>query len=473
VNAPIARLFTLVIVLFTLLVVFTSRWTVFEAQGLKDKPSNRRALLEEQRVRRGLIRADDGTVLARSVRAEAGTFERRYPEGGLFAHAVGYVFPDFGRAGLERERNRALTGEGNELSSLIDQLRGRAKEGDNVETSLDPKAQRVAIQALAGRKGAIVAMEPDTGRVRVMASVPSFNPADGEKEIRRLARSGQGAPLLNRVTQGRYPPGSTFKVVTASAAIDSGKYTPDTIIDGKSPITISGVPLQNFHGEQFGKIPLTDALTHSVNTVFAQVGEKLGIDTMAEYMERFGFYSEPPMDYPKDQMVPSGSYVGNRLLSPTSGRIDVGRMAIGQDKLQVTPLQMAEVVATIANGGVRVEPRLTTRIVDPDGRTRRTIDPKVAERVMSRESAAKVGTMMTRVVDEGTGTAAALSGIKVAGKTGTAEIDIAKGITQPWFIAYAPADRPKIAIAVTIERSTGQGGIVAAPIAKQVLEALL
>jgi peptidoglycan glycosyltransferase len=165
--------------------------------------------------------------------------------------------------------------------------------------------------------------------------------------------------------------------------------------------------------------------------------------------------------------------VGNRLLSPTSGRIDVGRMAIGQDKLQVTPLQMAEVVATIANGGVRVEPRLTTRIVDPDGRTRRTIDPKVAERVMSRESAAKVGTMMTRVVDEGTGTAAALQGIKVAGKTGTAEIDIANGITQPWFIAYAPADAPKIAIAVTIERSTGQGGIVAAPIAKQVLEALL
>src|SRR5262249_39677956 len=156
-------------------------------------------------------------------------------------------------------------------------------------------------------------------------------------------------------------------------------------IDGKSPITISGVPLQNFHGEQFGKIPLTDALTHSVNTVFAQVGEKLGIDTMAEYMERFGFYAEPPMDYPSDQMVPSGVYKGNRLLSPTSGRIDVGRMAIGQGDLEVTPLQMATVAATIANGGVRVQPRITTRIVDPDGRTRRTIDPKVAERVMSKE----------------------------------------------------------------------------------------
>jgi len=474
VNAPIARLFMLVILLFGLLVVFTSRWTVFEAAELRDNPANRRALLEEQRIKRGTIRADDGTVLARSVAAEAGTFRRTYPADGLFSHALGYVFPNFGRAGLERERNDELTGEGNELKTLLDQLRGRAKEGDNVSTSLDPNAQRVALAALAGRRGAVVAMEPDTGRVRVMASVPGFDPAGGEAEVRRLARSGAGAPLLNRVTQGTYPPGSTFKVVTAAAAVDSGKYTPDSVISGKSPKVISGVPLTNFRGEQFGDVNLTFALTHSINTVFAEIGEKLGTDTMAKYMERFGFYSDPPLDYPNDQMVPSGEYGRNgRLLSPTSGTIDVGRMAIGQDKLQVTPLQMAEVAATIANDGVRVRPRLTTRVVDRDGRTVTTIEPKVEERVMSRDSARKVGAMMAQVVKEGTGTAAALQGIDVAGKTGTAEIDVARNITQPWFIAYAPVSQPKIAIAVTIERSTGQGGTVAAPIAKQVLEALL
>jgi peptidoglycan glycosyltransferase len=229
------------------------------------------------------------------------------------------------------------------------------------------------------------------------------------------------------------------------------------------------VPLSNFGGENFGAISLTDALTHSVNTVFGEIGEKLGRSTMLKYMARFGFEKKPPLDYPRDEMVASGVF-------PTKGcgsGVDYGRVAIGQEcHLTVTPLQMAEVAATIANGGVRMKPRFAERIVAKDGRVKQSFHPQAATTVMSRQSAAQVGQMMQHVVEEGTGTAARLQGISVAGKTGTAEIP-GTSENQVWFIGYAPADKPRLAVAVTIERTQGEGGTVAAPIAKQVLQALL
>jgi len=187
-------------------------------------------------------------------------------------------------------------------------------------------------------------------------------------------------------------------------------------------------------------------------------------------MRKFGFYKDPPVDLPRGEKRPSGEYEDGKLLPPNSGKIDVARMAIGQDKLLVTPLQMAIVAATIANGGVMVKPHIGDRIVDPDGRTTRKITGKSGGRVISKETADQLGQMMSRVVQEGTGTAAALEGVNVAGKTGTAEVG---GSNQPWFIAFAPVENPKIAIAVTVERSDGTGGVVAAPIAKDVIEALL
>ena len=472
-NAPIARLFVLVVVLFGLLIAFTSRWTVFEAESLEDKTANRRTLLEEQRVRRGVIRASDGTILARSVRGEAETFRRTYPAGGLFAHAIGYSYTNLGRAGLERFRNDELTGEHDQLTTLIDQLSGKDREGDDVQTTLSPGAQRAALQALGGQKGSVVAIEPDSGRIRVMASIPGFDPGElrSRRRFEALQRDDANSPLLNRATQAGYPPGSTFKVVTAAAALDSGRFRPETVLDASSPKEISGVPLENFDNKDFGPTDMTRALTFSVNTYWAQVGEKLGTRRMGEYMERFGFYAKPPLDYPSDQRASSGEYKGTDLLSPNSRLIDVGRMAIGQDKLRVTPLQMAQVAATVANDGVMMKPRLTEEVTDRDGRVVEEIEPDIASRVMKRSSARALGKMMTGVVREGTGTAAALQGIEVAGKTGTAE----RGgeVNQPWFIGFAPVSRPRIAIAVTVERSTGQGGTVAAPIAKQVLEALL
>jgi peptidoglycan glycosyltransferase len=473
VNRQILHLFTLVVVLFGVLVAFTSRWTVFEQESLEDNSANRRPLLEQLRIPRGDILARDGTVLARSEASGSGSrkvYTRTYPEGGLFAHALGYSYIDRGQVGLEQSRNDELTGESNEFVSLFDELLSRSREGEDVHTTLDPAAQRAAIEALSGQAGSVVALEPATGRVRVMLSLPDYDPNDVPENFTELNQA-EGSPIFNRATQARYPPGSTMKVVTAAAALDSGEYEPDSIVDGSSPKTISGAPLINSGGADFGPIPLTTALTNSVNTVWAEVAEELGSDTIYEYMERFGFDTEPPLDYPRSQMTPSGVFDGNSLLDQDDP-VDIGRVAIGQERLQVTPLQMAMVAAAVGNGGVLMKPRLTDRVVDKDGRVTDRVEPDEEERVMEEETAAQLGDMMADVVNEGTGTAAALSGIQVAGKTGTAEVDEGTS-NQAWFIAFAPVDDPQMAIAVTVERTTGQGGTVAAPIAKRVLEVLV
>jgi penicillin-binding protein A len=459
VNQPVVRLFALVVVLFGVLVAFTSRWTVFEAEALRENPNNRRVLFEEQLIKRGIIRAADGTLLAGNRALSGERFARRYPTGELFAQPVGFTSLDRGRIGLEEYYNDPLTGRRTDAVGALERLLGPQKVGDDLNTTLVPRAQEEAYKGLAGRPGAVVALDVKTAAVRVLAATPSFDPSDPEN-----------AETFNRATQGRFPPGSTFKSVTAAAAIDSGRYNPGSRVNGENGKVISGTPLNNFGGEDFGEIDLTFALTHSVNTVWAEVGETLGKETMGEYMEKFGFYEDPPMDYPDEQMVPSGEYgPRDRLLSPTSGQIDVGRMAIGQDKLLVTPLQMATVAQTIGNGGVRMEPRLVEKVLDPDGRTIDEPLPDEAERVLSQNSADAVADMMRNVVREGTGTAAALEGVEVAGKTGTAEIDIARGINTLWFIGFTD----RFAVAAVVERQQGGfGGTVAAPIAKQVLEAL-
>jgi peptidoglycan glycosyltransferase len=477
VNTPILRLFAVVLVLFAALVAFTSRWTVFEAEALQESSLNAREAIEELQIRRGAIRADDGTVLAGSEAARGGTYRRRYTEAARdVSHVLGYADPALGRTGIEQSRNDALSGRAGALGDLLEQVRGRPEEGDDVRLTIDLVAQRTALQALAGRRGSVVALEPQTGRVKVMANVPGYDPARVDDRATFAALSEDPAsPLLNRATQAGYPPGSTFKVVTAAAALDSGRYEPSSIVDGSSPKLISGVPLRNSGGTDFGPVDLTTALTRSVNTVWAEVAERVGAEAMGDYMERFGFFVEPPIDLPSEQLVPSGPFgPRGRLLRPASRLVDLGRMGIGQDRLRVTPLQMAMVASAVANEGELMRPVLTRRVTDRDGRSVEDVEPESLGEVMDEEAAAELTAMMGNVVREGTGTAAALQGVSVAGKTGTAEIDPATDLNQPWFIAFAPLERPRVAIAVTVERSSGgQGGTVAAPIARQVLESLL
>jgi penicillin-binding protein A len=474
-NRPIIRLYGFVALLFALLVAFTSRWTVFEASSLRSNHLNARTLLEQQRIHRGTIVAADGTVLARSVPRREGTWERSYPRGGEFANAVGYYFTTLGSSGLEAFRNGPLTGEtGTGLQNVLDQLQGRKPSGDKVITTLDPRAQAVADAALAGHKGAVVALDPRSGAVRVMASSPGYDP-NSLKSTATAAKikSDPSGRLINRATQFGYAPGSTFKVVTATAAIDSGAFSPSSTVSGRNDVPISGVPLQNDQNESLGQITLTEALAKSVNTVWAQVAERLGKHTMARYMERFGFDRKPRLDYPASQMSSSGEYSGERLLSPTSSRVDVGRMGIGQDKLEVTALQMCEVASAVANHGTLMTPHMTSRIVDPDGRTVQVIGSHVQSVVMKPSTATSVTGMMEAVVREGTGTSAQIPGVQVAGKTGTAETQIGNTINNVWFIAFAPASSPRVAVAVTLQAVPGQGAAFAAPVAREVIERLL
>ena len=478
-NRQIVQLFGLFTFLFAILVFFTSRWTVFEAKSLTDNQYNRRPLIEEQKIPRGFIYADDGrTVLAKNRghgRGENRTYTRTYPTGGMFAHPVGFSYIRNGRRGLEASRNDDLVGKEDEFASILSGLESSDREGNDVVTNLDLKGTEAAVNGLAGRKGAVVAIEPSTGKVRVMVSIPEYDPNLIPSQIGRLNSDRENQPLLNRTTQELYPPGSTFKVVTATAALDSGKITPDTVIDASSPKVISGQELHNAGDEQFGPISATDALTNSVNTYWAQVGERIGRDTLVEYMRRFGFYEDPELDYPDGQMIPSGIINGKG--DYVDDGFDVGRVAIGQGGLEgeirASPIQMAEVAATVANDGRLMKPRLTDRIVRKDGRVKERIQPDLQSVVMKPETAEQLAQMMSRVVEEGTGTAAALSGITVAGKTGTAETGPNAEFTQAWFICFAPVENPRMAVAVTIPNANGQGGTVAAPIAKSVLEAMI
>jgi peptidoglycan glycosyltransferase len=459
-NVPIFRLYIVFLVLFAVLVGFASRWAVFGQERLRENPKNARVRIEEQQIKRGVIRAADRAVLAGSTRLSGDRYGRRYPAGRLFALPVGFSSVRFGRQGLEKYYNDALVGRKEELTSLVDSLVSEPQVGDDLQTTLVPRAQELAYRLLEGHKGAVVALGVRDGSVKVLAGTPSYDPdkpQDAESQF-------------NRATQGLYPPGSTFKTVTATAAIDSGRYEPESRVNGRNGKVISGTPLNNFGQQSYGDITLTEALTNSVNTVWADVGVKVGRSRMQEYMDRFGFGEDPPMDYPDEQMnasAPRDPKTGE-IVPMSSDRVDVGRTAIGQALLLVTPLQMATVAQTIGNGGIRMEPRLVQRVIDPEGRTVDEPLPEQAQRVMSEETADKVATMMRSVVREGSGTAAALSGVEVAGKTGTAEINIEQGINDLWFIGFTE----DIAVAVIIERERGQGGTVAAPIAKQVLQAL-
>jgi len=484
VNRPIVRLYGLVAVLFALLVAFTSRWSVFDASSLRENPLNARRVLEQERIARGEITAADGAVLARSVRGPEGTYERVYPTGELFAAPVGYDYIDLnrGNAGLERYRNNELNGQSSRnLEGLLEQLQGKEPQGEKVITTLEPRAQRAAVAALGEHEGGVVALDPRTGAVTVMVSKPSYDPnalrspAQKLQQEREMSAKPPAKSEVNRATQFGYAPGSTFKIVTATAAIDTGAYTPESTVSGPNGLLVSGLALDNDNGEQFGPITLTYALAHSVNTVWAQVAEHVGKPTLGRYMERFGFDSKPQLDYPAEEMSASGEHVpgSEATVPPTSPLVDVGRMGIGQDKLQVTPLQMAEVAAAVANRGTLMVPHLTQRIVDSEGRTVQTISPRVQSVVMKPSTAGAVTSMMEAVVKEGTGTAAQIPGIQVAGKTGTAETQFGNAINNVWFIAFAPAADPKVAIAVTLKAVPGEGATYAAPVARAVIESLL
>ena len=317
-NRQITKLFAVIVVLFGVLIYFTSRWTVFSATALNANVLNARPQIAQLRIKRGQILADDGTVLAKSVKAGHGTWSRTYPEGSLFSQAVGYSEPAAGdAAGLERLPGQVPARQPELDREPVRPARPRRRSATTSTPRSTRAPRRPRATALDGQAGSVVALNPRTGAVLAMYSNPTYddNHPSPDKECIAVGC------LVNRAVSSAYPPGSTFKVVTATAAIDTGKYTPNSIVNGNSPVTVSGVPLSNDGNQSFGDITLTQALTHSVNTVWAPVAENVGITTMTKYMKRFGFYSLAAAGLPARRDAPEpGSVARRRVLPARVGR---------------------------------------------------------------------------------------------------------------------------------------------------------
>lgn len=491
-NGRITRVAVAAVVMLGALIVATTYWQTWAAAGLADRQDNEIQRVAQFTIRRGTIYANDGTtVLARNRVVKAGgktLYYRVYPQRGLTAHVVGYSTVRRSQAGLERSFNDYLTGANGNLSSVFrstfDRWRGVTVTGNDVYTTLNARAQQVALDALKGQCGAAVALNPRTGAVLVMASSPTYNPNLVEQNFTKIgltkARCSGAAPLLNRATQGLFTPGSTFKIVTAAAALDSGAFTPDSSFEDPGYCTEYGKPVYNAGNrdqngpEAFGRLTLRQGFQHSVNSVFCNVGKKIGAGTILRYAKRFGFYSVPPFDTPLNERAPSGLYSHSTLYDPRrpDTAVDPGRLAFGQERMLSTPLQMAMVAATVGTGGIVMRPYVVQRIVAPNGSVVYRTKPDKLGRAIKPATAAALNEMMQLAVTGGTGTAAQIPGIKVAGKTGTAETGVA-GRNTTWFVGFAPADKPRVAFAVVLENQTGYGGTTAAPIAKLILQALL
>jgi peptidoglycan glycosyltransferase len=488
VNKQISHVGVTALVLLATLIVGTTYWQTWANAGLADRQDNAIRLVAQFSVKRGKIYAADAkTVLATNVvqrRAGQTLYFRRYPTGPLFSAVVGYSTRTRNQTGLERSYNDYLTGSNANLDtvfhSTLDKLKGSTVQGNNLVLSLRPAAQARALRDMRGKCGAVVALNPTTGAVLAMVSSPAYNPNLIEKHFAQAVRSGgRCGALVNRAVAGRYQPGSTFKVVTATAALQSGKFTPNSSFYDPGYCVEYGKQVRNAGNpeapEAFGNVTLFSGLEHSINSVFCNVGKSIGAGLILDYAKRFGFYKTPPLELPENEMSVSGLYNRGRLFDPKhpETQVDPGRLAFGQERLQVTPLQMAMIAATVANHGVLMRPYLVQRVVAPGGKTIVRAKPRPYARVMSPNVASELNAMMQAVVTGGTGTAAQISGVKVAGKTGTAETGVGN-IYTAWFIAFAPADHPQVAVAAVVENQPGGfGGKVAAPIVKDVMEALL
>lgn len=478
---------TAFLVLFGLLFVNVNYLQVFAADELANHPANKRLLIQEYDVDRGeILAADRRTVLARSRETDGALrYLRRYPEGELYAHLTGYHSFVFGRSEVEQSYNRYLSGRADELlpERLIDDILGRDRQGASVVLTVDPELQESAADALGGRPGAVAAVEPATGRVLAMVANPSYDPNrlsshDGQAVRQAWDRLNEdpAKPMVSRANRELFPPGSTFKVVSAAAALENGAG-PDTSFPNPPTLQLPQTThtLDNFGGGHClggaGQITLAQALQISCNVTFGHIGLELGAEDLVEQARRFGFGEEIPMDIPfaEGQIEDVGFFEDNLP------RVAIS--AIGQGDVRTNVLHMALVAGAIGNRGVMMEPRVAREIRDPSGRVIREIEPEEYGRPLGPRSAQALARMMEAVVEGGTGTAARIEGVAVAGKTGTAQTTTGAD-PHAWFIAFAPVEDPQIAVAVVLlgEGDLGNeatGGAFAAPVARAVIEAAL
>jgi len=483
VNAPLRRLAVVVVLLFGALLVAATWIQVASAQTLADKPGNARTLYKEYSRQRGPILVAGSPVAQSVASTDFYKYQRTYAQGRLYAPATGFYSILYGATGMEHAANDWLSGTSDQLfvRRISDLLTGTQPSGASVELTIDPAAQKAAAKGLGNQRGAVVALDPRTGDVLALASSPSYDPNLLAGHDTTKVRTNYNAllkdparPLVNRAIAGDlYPPGSTFKLVTAAAALESGKYTPQSMLHAPGvlqlPQTTVGLP--NDNGRPCGpgdQVSMTDALRISCNTAFGWLGMQLGGDALRAQAEKFGFNTKLTIPL---KVTPS--YFPADLNAPQTAQA-----AIGQYDVRATPLQMAMVAEGIADRGVVMRPNLV-RVVR-GGNDLEVIDrprPQAFSQAISAQTAADLTQMMIGVVESGTGTRAQIPGVTVAGKTGTAQ-NVKGQAPHAWFVCFAPAQDPQVAVAVVVEHggqlgSEASGGRVAAPIAKAVMEAVL
>lgn len=473
-NGSIRKLFYVAAILFASLIAMLGYRQVIQAQDLADNPQNTRKIFAQMRIERGLILGKDKTELAKN-RKEDDLYYRVYPVGDLAPQLIGYSDPAYGQVGLEHSQNSYLTGTADEveLVYLLDTIMGKQQRGADLRLTLDPRVQRTALEELQaiGKHGAVVVLDVSTGAVLAMVSSPTYDPNQLVANWGQL-NADPAAPLFNRATQGLYTPGSSFKLITTAAALENG-FTPGSrFTDEKGSIEIYGNTINNWRSAPFGEHTLAEAFSQSINTTFAQIGDRLGQDRLAEYQKKFGLYEKPPFELPSDEIRASGRYENGELASP-GGDLDPVQnawMAIGQENVQVTPLMMAMIAQAIANGGKEMKPYIVDSVADYNGTIIKQTRPEQWKNPIRPETASQIRDMMVKVVNEGTGSRARSSQVQIAGKTGTAEVE-GRG-PNAWFVGFAPAENPRVAIAVVVEDSDSGGGI-SGPVARETLLAAL
>jgi peptidoglycan glycosyltransferase len=489
-NKPIRTISIFCLLLFLALMLNATYLQYWQAGALNEDPRNRRVLEAAFSSERGAILVGGNrTEIARSVDSDDRyEFQRTYPEPFRYAHVTGW-FSYFSQTGVEQSQNSVLSGEDSRLfvTRLVDLLSNSGTKGGSVQLTLDPEAQTAAFEGLSALgedvEGSVVAIEPSTGKILAMVSLPSYDPHDlaghDFTEVAKRAEELQeqdNEPLLNRAIQTRLAPGSTFKLVTAAAAIEELGYDADSQVPGGAtyqlPQTSDDSGLIDNEGRDCGtdQIPFTQAMGQSCNTTFAKLAVQVGADAMLDQAEAFGFNS----DYLDDLGPQAESNFPSGMNEP-----ETGQSGIGQFEVQATPLQMAMVSAAIANGGTVMRPYLVDAVLTPELEVLPRTEPEELSQAVDASTADVLTELMVSTVDEGTASAAAIPGYAVAGKTGTAQSGVDDVAPYAWFTSFAPAEDPDVAVAVMIESAPGTergeiaGGALGGPIAKAVMEAVI
>lgn len=471
-NTNIRRLGLFFLVAFAIIVGDVTYWQVIDASSLQARPDNPRLRLQAAVVRRGLIFDRNGALLAGRIVDSQGFVHRTYADPSL-SHVIGYDSPRYGRSELERTYDAYLAGRvlGTSWQTAIDQWEHKPVVGDNLTLTIDDRLQRQVAAILPDRPSAAIVADPRNGEILAMVSKPSFdaNQVNDPAYWSSLLHD-PNAPFINRAVSGYYPPGSTFKIVTLSAALDSHVMSLSTQFNGVAatgPLTVEShlfpATLNNLPAGATS-VDLLHALTYSDNIVFAQVGLALGTDRFHRYTRAFGLDQTPPFDIPVS---------ASHLATPGElfDQVELASSAFGQGGLHVTPLQMLMVVEAQADGGSIPRPVLVKDVTAPDGTTVQRASYGTLYRPISATAANQVRDAMVQVVETGSGFNAQIPGVKVAGKTGTAETEQGQN-PHAWFVCFAPADHPRIAVVVIVEHG-GEGAFVAAPLARQILQAAL